>query len=96
MKTVEEVLTCESPYFGMKQSTLETINNYVTKGLKPGGFVTAVLANDLMESIGRADSENRMTLFQIASYVYNEIPASSHGSYEIVENWIKNLREEKG
>ena len=82
-------------YYKIKQSTIQTINDYVEHGYEPGGFVTAVLANDLMASFGRADHENQATLFQICSYVYNEIPLSCHGSYEKVEEWLKRVRETK-
>jgi hypothetical protein len=80
-------------YPGVKQSTIDTINNFVTKGWEPGGFVTAVLENNLMEAFGRADEENRYSLFDICNYVYNEIPAGSHGSPAKVEAWMKYVRE---
>ena len=75
-------------YYKIKQSTIQTINDYVELGYEPGGFVTAVLANDLKEAFGRADIQNRETMFQIVSYVYNEIPNMCQGSYEIVKNWL--------
>lgn len=74
---------------GVKQSTIDTINNYVKKGWPPGGFVTAVLANDLMEALGRADLENRQAIFEICEYVYNDIPGACHGSPDIVQAWVK-------
>lgn len=78
----------------MKQTTKDTIDNYVTKNWEPGGFVTAVLANDLMGAFGRADIENRQDLFEICEYVYNEIPGSCHGSYEVVKKWLSRSSEE--
>lgn len=92
MKTFKEIQNGNSPYCGMKESTLQTINDYVEKGWEPGGFTTAVLANDLMMAFCRADEENRHSLFQICNYVYNEIPSSCHGSYEVVESWLNSFR----
>ena len=77
----------------MKARTKETIDNYVTKGGKPGDFVTAVLANDLMGAFGSADNENRRDMFEIVQYVYNNIPNNVHGSYEIVERHLQSFRE---
>lgn len=94
MKTYAE---CQenSVYCVIKESTIQTINDYVEHGYKPGSFVTAVLANDLKGAFGRADMENRLTLYAICSYVYNEIPSISQGSYEKVEEWLKRSRKEK-
>ena len=72
------------------ERTKETIDNYVTKGLEPGGFVHAVLANDLKGALGQADAMNRECLFAIVGYVYSFIPHNAHGSYEIVQKWISD------
>ena len=80
-------------YPGVRQDTIDTINNYVTKGWEPGSFVRAVLENNLMEALGRADIGNRHAIFEICGYVYNEIPSGSHGSPGKVEAWMKVVRE---
>ena len=77
----------------MKISTKETIDNYVTHGVEPGGFVRAVLENNLCGAFGRADVENRRDIFEIVSYVHNNIPAGCNGSPEKVENWMKAVRK---
>ena len=77
----------------MKDSTKQTIDDYVSDGLPPGGFVTSVLENDLMGAFGRADTQNRRDLYEICNYVYNEIPANSHGSPEKVSAWLKDHQE---
>lgn len=74
---------------GVRQDVIDTINNYVKHGLPPGGFVLAVLMNNLMEAFGRADFENRLSLYQICQYVYNDIPSDCHGSPEQVADWMK-------
>ena len=92
MKTYEEC-QADPVYCVIKQSTIESINNYVLYGYEPGGFVNAVLANDLMQAMGGADRENRLTLHAICSYIYNEISMSCHGSYEKVEAHLKYVHE---
>lgn len=92
MKTVEEC-QIDPVYCQIKESTIQTINDYVVQGLPPGGFVTAVLANDLMGALGRADLENRLSIWAICNYVYNEIGCSLHGSYEAVEKHLKEVHE---
>ena len=69
--------------------TIETIDNYVKYKYPPGGFVYAVLSNNLMEAFNRADSINTKYMKDIVSYVYNHIPMDCWGSKEIVDKWLK-------
>ena len=73
----------------------ESIDLYVSEGVPPGVFLTAVLSNDLMEALGRADRENRETLYDICGYIYNEIPSACHGSPEKVKGWLDFKKETK-
>lgn len=64
----------------------DSLKRYVERGIEPGGFLTAVLENDLMGAMGRADAINRANLHNICRYVYNELPSHIWGSREIVQN----------
>lgn len=77
------------------QTTKETIDRFVQYGCNPGGFVTAVLENNLMEAVGRADSENLENLQDICSYIYNKIPGNCWGSTSKIIEWQKLKQEEK-
>jgi len=74
---------------------IESLERYAKQGVPPGGFLRAVLANDLMEAVGRADIYNIHALPAICSYIYNGIPLDSWGSYEIVDNWIEKKHKEQ-
>jgi hypothetical protein len=65
------------------------IQRHVAKGESVGGFVTAVLHNDLSEAIGRADEECLAAISTIVQYVYNEVPGAAWGSKEKVAAWQK-------
>jgi len=75
--------------------TKDIIDAYVADGFPPGDFVTAVLANDLMEAFGHADDNNRAAMFDICCYVYNSIPGACHGSYEKVGAWIDRKQHDR-
>lgn len=64
------------------------LDRYARTGMPLGNFLTAVVENNLMEALGRADSYNRATIHQICSYVYNEMPHTCHGSPERVAAWL--------
>jgi hypothetical protein len=65
----------------------QTIDLYVNDKCPTGGFVNAVLDNNLVEAIARADSDNLPNLPHIVSYCYNKIPSECWGSKEKVKKW---------
>ena len=71
----------------------ESIDAYVAIGQPTGGFLEAVLSNDLAESIGRADEGALDTLPHIVAYIYNETPAGCWGSRGRVREWIAARRK---
>lgn len=71
----------------IKQSTIDTIHNWVDHGWEPGGFMTAVICNDLKDAVSRADCDNIQVIPQIVMYLYNCVPASCWGSPENFSNW---------
>lgn len=71
----------------------ESLDRYVQSGCPTGGFLEAVLKNDLMEAMGRADIDARYNLFDICVYVHNDMPAVSQGSPEKVDAWLAKHAE---
>ena len=64
------------------------IVRYVLCGNSPGGFLRALLSNDLMAVFHAADQEN-LTLLPIWwRLLYFTLPPSSYGSSEIVTAWV--------
>lgn len=66
----------------------ESIDLFVSHGYLPGNFLAAVMANDLKESIARADEAALANLPHIVAYLYNEVPASAWGSYATLAAWF--------
>ena len=69
--------------------TKAALDRYVNDRILPGGFLTAVLSNDLFGAVGKADSENLAALPEIVRYIYNEIPSSSWGTRDIIWKWVE-------
>ena len=74
---------------GVKNSTASGLAWYITAGDEPGGFLKAVLSNDLMNAFGRADTGNSFSMQNIVSFLYNVAPIGCHGSEEKMIRWIK-------
>ena len=66
------------------------MERYMEQGVPPGHFLTALLSNDLMEAMGRADDINRESLHDYCRWLCNYAPAGSFGSPEAVKEWINS------
>lgn len=75
-------------YPNVREDILDSLDRYAQQRIPTGSFLEAVLSNNLMEAMGRADIINRHGLFDICRYVYNELPASCHGSEMTVRSWL--------
>lgn len=75
------------------QSNRGGVERYLEFGVPPGGFLTAVICNNLKEAVGRADDTNQALLVDIIGWWYNEAPAASWGSREHMDRWIVSRRE---
>ena len=69
--------------------TKASIDAYVKDRAPIGGFLYAVLSDDLFEACGRADENNAKCLFGIVRYIWNNAPPECHGSQAKVRAWLK-------
>lgn len=69
------------------QDTLYRIEEYVMKGAHPGGFLAALVQNDLCLTFRRADGRNVKCVESIYMLFYNYLPDRSYGSEEAFEEW---------
>ena len=70
--------------------TKKSIDRYVQDRIPTGGFLHAVLSNDLFKAFEKADDNNRTALFNICAYIYSQTPSACWGSPQIVKNWLAN------
>jgi hypothetical protein len=64
---------------------------YLENGIPPGGFLTAVLSNDLMGAFAKADDENATAMRGWAMFVHNHMPTGAHGSPDKVRAWLASF-----
>ena len=77
-------------YEGVPELTRGALERYVEHKFLPGGFLIAVLSNDLMGAVSRADSENIVALRDIVAFIYNRCPIDCWGSEERVWKYLEN------
>ncbi len=73
----------------------ESIDAYVAIGRPTGGFLEAVISNDLKEAIGRADDEALENIPHIVAYLYNDVPGNCWGSEAKYKAWLKRFHEKE-
>jgi hypothetical protein len=65
------------------------IVRYVERGIPPGNFLEALIANDLMEAVRRADAESLDLIGQYAKLLYNQCPTGCRGSRANYDEWVR-------
>ena len=73
--------------WSIPQRMMDGINRYLDYGVIPGGFLQAVICNDLMEAACRADIENRNNLPAFVAFFYHHTPSGCWGSQEKMLAW---------
>ena len=77
------------------QRMMGGIKRYVNDHIRPGGFLSAVICNDLKLSIGLADEENMENLPAFVNYFYNYTPYNCHGSPKKMKEWLSKDEKNK-
>jgi len=67
------------------------LRRYIEQGYPTNHFLTAVLQNDLMEALARADDENFNALEAYCAWLRTYAPTASHGSPDKVAAWIAHV-----
>lgn len=70
----------------------DAMKMYLEHGVEPGGFLYAVLTNNLKEAFARADHINTQHLGNIVSYCMWEIPSDCWGSVEKVREYMNRFK----
>lgn len=85
-------------HYNVPEHDWEGLQLYFEQGVPPGGFLLAVLENNLKEACARADAINQRHIWDIMNWLYNVVPMGSYGSKESVAKWLAyhaDLRKEK-
>lgn len=85
--TLEQVQSVVQNYDRLPYGLVDGARRWIEEGLPPGGFLQAVIANDLKETVGRADHVNIGRLLDIVSFFYNDAPSQCWGSVKALHAW---------
>lgn len=68
------------------------VRRYLEQGLEPGGFLRALLSNDLRGAVMRADGVNVARIPEWVAWLENNMPTGSWGSPEAYDAWLEAAR----
>lgn len=74
--------------YDLPEMTKYSLNLYHTERVRPGGFLCAVLSNDLFGAIEKGDWRNIHALPTIVRFIYHRMDYSSWGSSDRVMRWL--------
>lgn len=74
-------------YSKLPEHMQDAMRLWVERGIEAGSFLMAVLSNDLMGALGKADDVNINRLKDYGMFLYNEVPGGCYGSREKVRAW---------
>ncbi len=75
-------------YF-IRSEMIDGLEMYLKERIPPGDFLRAILENDFVQAIGRADAGNLQNIQAYSAWLYNEAPMECWGSKEKVDQWLK-------
>ncbi len=69
-----------------------SLHAYVDHGHRTGGFLYAVLTNDLRRACETADDENMRIIPAYVAWLYTSAPSPCWGDPERVDAWIASFK----
>jgi len=78
------------------QEYSQHVYDYLVNGFHPGGFYTAVFANDFVSAMVSSHPGNRIDpLKNLAGWMLNHMPVQARGSYDAVGTWLRMSPEDR-
>lgn len=70
----------------------EGLERWIRNGVEPGGFLRALLQNDLVGAVLRADPISREAIPSVVRWLTESAPEGSYGSLKNYQNWPAYLK----
>lgn len=80
---------------GVPRHLIPSLVEYVVDRCPTGRFLEAVLSNNLIETMQRADNSSLAGLVPLMSFIKWHIPADCWGSPEKVKAWLEVTPDER-
>lgn len=78
------------PYENIPEQFRGGLERYFEQGIEPGHFMQAVLQNNLIDAVSRADEPSLAALKTIVQWLYCEAPGGTWGTVAFYNKTIKD------
>lgn len=83
-------------FYQIPDHLVDGLVRYQTEHIRTGGFLEAVIANDLARAASQAGYGVTLAdLKMLVSWVGAELPSHAHGSYEAIDTWCAEPAERR-
>ena len=89
------MLISEIDYSGLPPHCQEGLRAYIEQRRQTGGFLYAVLSNDLEYAFQKADDINTHRIQDYLAFLHKQAPTACYGSREKVEKWLAGREDEE-
>jgi len=86
-------------YSNLPSNLVNSMESFLFHGTQPGGFLTAVLNNDLKGAIAKGDLKSRECLPELVIFIYNHFPGRflrPNSVEEFLQSTIRYRVDDKG
>jgi hypothetical protein len=88
----EGLMKFEEAQYEITEQCKDALDLYVSHGVPPGHFLTAVICNDLLSACNHADHMNITRIPEYVKYLFNEVPGNCWGSTEAMQTWMEKFK----
>lgn len=81
-------------YPAVSDTLIKALEKYVKDRIPTGGFLRAVLENDLSTAVSYADGENILILDKIMGFVRCAVPIIAQGNSDKVQGWLAGVEDQ--
>ena len=93
IEVAETEMTALAQVCGVPSHLIGGLVRYIVQGILPGETLQAVLANDLMDAMGRADEQTAAGMKAVCLFLFNHAPNGCFGGRDFILEW--NRRQQK-
>ena len=81
--------------YNIPSHTQYALTDYIERGIPVGGFLHAVLSNNLVDAVSKADVQNLPALKDIVNWIVTRAPQGSWGAEALLLRWIQEHPSKK-
>ena len=86
METIND-LVAKMAHYDIPDYMRQSLAGYILNGHQVGGFLAALLSNDLKKTFNDADDQNALVVGGYMKFLYNQAPAACWGSEKNFVGW---------